>query len=97
MHIDNCDPFPTLFIQKHSFFLVILEDDSNFGHVGFLQKQNDGFGFYCETEAYIELTTGMQIYTVCIDGAAKLCEEEMGRHICGHGITLQITAPYAYP
>ena len=97
LHIDNCGPFPTLSTHKHSSFLVVLEDHSNFGHLGLLRKRNDAFVFYQETEAGIELTTGTRIRTVRMDGAPELCEGEMGKHIRGRGIALQITAPYAHP
>ena len=46
LHVDICGPFPTLTAQKHTSFITILDDCSNFGHVGLLRKRNDTFQFY---------------------------------------------------
>ena len=96
LHIDTCGPFPTLTPHKHSFFLEILEDHSHFGYLGLLHKKNDAFPFYCDTEAKIELVTESRIRTVRMDGAPELCEGQLGDHIRGRGIALQVTAPYAH-
>ena len=97
LHIDTCGPFPTLTPHKHSFFLEVLEDHSNFGYLGLLQKKSDAYEFYCTTEATVELVTGTRIRTVRVDGAPELCDGRMGKHIRGRGIALQVTAPYAHP
>jgi hypothetical protein len=97
LHIDTCGPFPTLTPQKHSSFLVILEDHSHFGYLGLLQKKSDAYSFYCNTEATVELVTGARVHVVCVDGAPELCEGRLGDHIQGRGIALQVTAPYAHP
>ena len=96
LHVDTCGPFPTLSTHKHSSFLEVLEDHSNFGYLGLLHKKDDAFGFYCETEAKVELTTGSLICAVRMDGAPELCEGKMGRHLRGRGISLQVAAPYAH-
>ena len=54
LHVDVCGPFPTLTPQKHNSFASILDDYSNFGHVGLLRKWSDMFQFYTHTEAQLE-------------------------------------------
>src|SRR5277367_5553277 len=39
LHIDNCRPFSTLTPQKHSSFLEILEDHSNFGYLASFKRR----------------------------------------------------------
>ena len=96
LHIDICGPFPTLTPQKHSSFINVLDDYSNFGHVGLLRKRSDAFQCYTRTEARIELVSSSRILIVCMDGAPKLSEGQMGAHLCDRGITIQVTAPYAH-
>jgi hypothetical protein len=96
LYMDTCGPFPALTPQKHSSFLSILEDCTNSGFVGLLSQKSDAFKFYCTTEANVEHVSGLRVLTVWIDGAPKLCEGCLDSHLCGHGISLQITAPYAH-
>jgi hypothetical protein len=96
LHVDTCGPFPTLTPHKHSFFLAILEDHSHFGYLGLLQKKNDAYPFYCNTEATVELVTGNRVRVVRMDGAPELCDGKLGDHIRAKGIALQVTAPYAH-
>ena len=96
LHVDVCGPFPTLTSQKHSSFITVLDDCSNFGHVGLLRKRSDAFQFYSRTEAQIELLSGSRVITVRMDGAPEICEGSMGAHLRGRGITVQVTAPYAH-
>jgi hypothetical protein len=96
IHIDICGPFPTLTSQKPNSFITILDDCSNFGHIGLLKKRSDTFQFHARTEAQIELTSGSRILTVRMDGAPELSEGQMGAHLCNRGITVQVTAPYAH-
>ena len=83
LHMDTCGPFPTLTPHKHSFFLAILEDNSHFGYTGLLQKKNDAYSFYCNTEATVKLVTGNQVHTVRMDCAPELCDGKLGDHIRG--------------
>ena len=96
LHVDICGPFPTLTSQKYNSFIGILDDYSNFGHVGLLRKRSDAFQFYTHTEAQLELVSGSCIITVRMDGAPELCEGQLGAHIRNRGITIQVTAPYAH-
>jgi hypothetical protein len=96
LHIDVCGPFPTLTPQKHSSFISILDDSSNFGFVGLLPKRSDAFQFYTNTEANLELVSGSRVVTVWVDGAPELSEGTMGTHLRGRGIFVQVTAPYAH-
>lgn len=96
LHVDICGPFPILTPQKCSSFITILNDYSNFGHVGLLQKRSDAFQVYSHTEAQIELLSGSCIVTVHMDGAPELCEGSMGTHLRNRGIVIQVTAPYAH-
>ena len=94
-HVDIYGPFPTLTPQKHSSFIAILDDFSNFGHVGLLRKRSDAFQFYSRTEAQIELLSGSRIVTVHMNGASELCEGSMGTHIRGCGIIVDEAAAYS--
>ena len=96
LHVDVCGPFPTLTPQKHNSFASILDDYSNFGHVGLLRKRSNTFQFYTHTEAQLERLSNSRVLTVHMDGAPELSEGPMGAHLRGHGITIQVTAPYAH-
>ena len=96
LHVDICGPFPTLTPQKHTSFIAILDNSSNYGFVGLLQKRSDAFSFYMDTEANVELVSGSRVIIVCVDGAPELAAGVMGAHLCGRGIFVQVTAPYAH-
>ena len=96
LHVNICGPFPTLTPQKHSSFANILDDYSNFGHVGLLRKRSDTFQFYTRTEAQLERLSNSRVLTVRMDGAPELSEGLMGAHLRDRGITIQVTAPYAH-
>ena len=96
VHIDICGPFPTLTSQKHNSFISILDDCSNFGHIGLLHKRNEAYQFYVRTEAQIELISNSRVVAVRMDGAPELSEGLMGTHLRNRGITIQVTAPYAH-
>jgi hypothetical protein len=96
LHIDTCGPFPVLSPQKDAYFLSILDNCSNFGFVGSLQQKSDALDFYCHTEASIKCTMQSQVSTAHVDSAPELCEGCMSIHLRDHGITVQVTAPYAY-
>ena len=96
LHIDTCGPFPTMTPQKHSSFLTILDDCSNYGYLGLLQRKNDAFKFYMQTEASLENETKSRVATVRFDGAPELGSGDMGEHLRRRGVAVQTTAPYAH-
>ena len=96
VHIDTCGPFPTLTPKKQAYFTIFLDDASNYGITTLLSNKNDVFPAWKKVEASWELTSGNQIKAVRLDRAKEFTQGPMSDHLLGHGIAMQVTAPYAH-
>ena len=82
--------------NKKSFFWGLLDNKSNFGHVGLLAVKNPVFPDYKKVEALWEMKSGNHIIAICMDSAKEFSLGNMGAYLKLQGITMQITAPYAH-
>jgi len=96
LHMDMCGPFPVQMPHKKSLFWGLLDDKSNFGHVGLLSAKSDVFQAYKKVEASWEVKSGNRVIAICMDGAKEFSLGNMGAYLKSWGITMQITAPYAH-
>ena len=96
IHIDTCGPFPTLTPKKEAYFIIFLDDASNYGATTLLSRKSDAFKAWKRVEASWELITGNRIKGVRLDGAKEFTQGQLSEHFTSRGITMQITAPYAH-
>ena len=96
VHIDMCSPFPTLTPKKEAFFTIFLDDASNYGVTTLLTNKSDAFPAWKRVEASWELASGNHIKAVCFGGAKEFTQGSFSKHLTSHGITMQVTAPYAH-
>ena len=96
IHIDTCGPFPTLTPRKEAYFVIFLDDKSNYGVTSLLQTKNGAFPAWKRVEAAWELTSGNRVKTVRLDGAKEFVQGPMLTHLQSRGISMQVTAPYAH-
>src|SRR6202522_3275888 len=69
VHVDICGPFPTLTPKKEAYFIIFLDDASNYSVASLLSTKNGAFPAWKKTEASWELISGNRIRTVRLDGA----------------------------
>src|SRR5271168_2590973 len=96
VHIDICGPFPTLTPRKESYFIIFLDDASNYGATVLLSHKSGAFQAWQKIEASWELTSGNRIKTVQLDGAKEFVQGPFSDHLLRRGIAMQVTAPYAH-
>jgi hypothetical protein len=96
LHMDTCGPFPVMTPHKKSLFWGLLDDKSNFGHVGLLSAKSDVFQDYKKVEASWEAKSGNRVIAIRMDGAKEFSLGNMGAYLKSRGITMQITTPYAH-
>jgi hypothetical protein len=94
--MDTCGPFPVMMPHKKSLFWGLLDDKSNFGHVGLLSAKSNVFQDYKKVEASWEAKSGNRVIAIRMDGAKEFSLGNMGAYLKSRGITMQITAPYAH-
>ena len=81
LYLDICGPFLTLSPQKTNFFIVILDDFSNWCTTGLLSKKSQAYDHYVATEARLELNTGLHVQKVCCDGTLELSKGCLAVHL----------------
>ena len=81
LYMDTCGPFPTLTLQKTSYFWTILDDPSNFGHTSLLAAKSDAFSAYRSIAASWELKSGCHVCIICYDSAKELIQGEFGKYL----------------
>ena len=96
LHMDTCGPFPVKTPHKKSLFWGLLDDKSNFGHVGLLSAKSDVFQDYKKVQASWEAKSGNHVIAICMDSAKEFSLGNMGAYLKSQGIMMQITAPYAH-
>ena len=96
LHMDTCSPFPVQMPHKKTLFWGLLDDNSNFGHIGLLSAKSDVFHDYKKVEASWEAKSGNHVITICMDGAKEFSMGNMGAYLKSQGIMMQITAPYTH-
>ena len=96
LHMDTCGPFSIKTPHKKSLFWGLLDDKSNFGHIGLLSAKSDVFQDYKKVEASWEAKSGKHVITICMDGTKEFSLGNMGAYLKSWGIMMQITAPYAH-
>ena len=96
VHIDTCGPFPTLTPKKEAYFIIFLDDASNYGVTTLLTHKNDAFPAWKKVEASWELISGNHIKAVRLDGAKEFTQGSLSNHLIARGIAMQVTAPYAH-
>ena len=72
IHIDICGPFPTLTPRKEAYFIIFLDDASNYGVTMLLSHKSGAFQVWKKVEASWELSSGNRIKAVRLDGAKNL-------------------------
>jgi len=97
IHMDTCGPYPVQTPHKERYFVIMLDDKSNYGNTTLLVRKNDVFVAWKHVTASWELLTGNKVRAVRLDGAKEFVEGALGDHLRNAGITMQITAPYAHP
>jgi len=78
LHMDTCGPFPVKMPHKKSFFWGLLDDKSNFSHVGLLSVKSDVIPNYKKVEALWEMKSGNHVVAICMDGAKEFSLGNMG-------------------
>src|ERR1700678_2703938 len=58
VHVDTCGPFPTLTPKKEAYFIIFLDDASNYGVTTLLSNENGAFQAWKTVEASWELNSG---------------------------------------
>ena len=96
IHIDICCPFPTLTPRKEAYFIIFLDNASNYGVTALLSHKNNALQAWKRVEASWELTSGNHIKAVRLDGAKEFTQGPMPDHFLSRGIAMQVTAPYAH-
>ena len=96
IHIDICGPFPTLTPRKEAYFIIFLDDASNYGVTTLLSNKSGAFQAWQKVEASWELISGNRIKSVRLDGAKEFTQGAMSEHFLKRGIAMQVTAPYAH-
>ena len=96
IHIDICGPFPTLTPRKEAYFIIFLDDASNYGVTALLSHKNGAYQAWKKVEASWELTSGNRIKAVRLDGAKEFTQGSLAEHFVSRGIAIQVTAPYAH-
>jgi hypothetical protein len=96
IHVDTCGPFPTLTPKKEAYFIIFLDDASNYGFTSLLTTKSGAFPAWKKTEASWELISGNRIKAVRLDGAKEFTQGPLSAHFLTRGIAVQVTAPYAH-
>src|SRR6202522_2721330 len=96
VHIDTCGPFPMLTPKKEAYFIIFLDDASNYGVTSLLTTKSGAFPAWKKTEACWELISGNRIKAVRLDGAKEFTQGPLSAHFLTRGIAVQVTAPYAH-
>ena len=94
--MDTCSPFPVKTLHQKSLFWGLLDDKSNFGHIGLLSVKSDVFQDYKKVEASWEVKSGNRVIAICMDGAKEFSLGKMGVYLTSQGIMMQTTAPYTH-
>jgi hypothetical protein len=103
LHADICGPYPVSsrsgeYKGRNHYFIVILDDYSNYGHTALL-KDRSGVGIvavFKEVKARWENRTGEKVKFIRMDGAKELNEGVLDEFLKGFGADTQETAPYAH-
>jgi hypothetical protein len=93
--VDTCGP-PTLTPKKEAYFIIFLDDASNYGFTSLLTTKSGAFPAWKKTEAFWELISGNCIKAVRLDGAKEFTQGSLLAHFLARGIVVQVTAPYAH-
>src|ERR1700678_1685216 len=96
VHVDTCGPFPTLTPKKEAYFIIFLDDASNYGVTTLLSNKNGAFQAWKTVEASWELNSGNLIKAVRLDGAKEFTQGSLSSHFLSRGIAMQVTTPYAH-
>ncbi|KAJ2921133.1 hypothetical protein H1R20_g15960, partial [Candolleomyces eurysporus] len=95
VHIDICGPFPVRTMGCR-YFIILLDDATNFGWTCLLKTCDKAFGFFKFVEARLLTLLEKKIVRVRLDGAAELCKGVLEDHFKAKGISYQVTARYAH-
>ncbi|PPR04536.1 hypothetical protein CVT24_013130, partial [Panaeolus cyanescens] len=96
LHMDICGQYGVKTPQGYLYFMIILDDKTNFGFVGLLRTRDTAIIFYKVVEPYLKRVGGGPVETVRFDGARELCEGQMKKYIQSQGTVMQVTAAYAH-
>jgi hypothetical protein len=96
IHVDTCGPFPTHTPKKEAYFIIFLDDKSNYGVTTLLTTKNGAFPAWKRVEAAWELISGNRVKAVRLDGAKEFVQGPLLHHFQARGISMQVTAPYAH-
>ena len=96
LHMDLCRPFPVQAPHGEKYFFNILDDRSNWGFTFGLHLKSDAFSHYLATEAFLERSKDVVVWTVHCGGELELTAGKMGDHFVTKGIVVQHMVPYAH-
>lgn len=96
LHLDISGPFPVPSASGNLYFVVILDDASNFGWSSLLRQRSDVVDVFAVVEAQLVVHTGRPVKVLRTDGAKELTLGRMKKYLERKGITHQVTAPYAH-
>lgn len=96
IHINTCGPYPVLTRKKEKYFLVILDDHSNYGACPLLILKSGACIAWRKTKARWENMSGNRVLAIQIDNAKEFVEGKMRKELDDSGIAIQAAAPYAH-
>ena len=96
VHVDICGPFPVQGPSHEQYFIIILDDYSNYGAVDCIVTRDQAAAFFIGVQRNWECQTGLKLSTVHVDGAQELILGDLGQHFTSKGMTIQQTAHYAH-
>ena len=101
IHIDTCGPYPVMTKKKEKYFLVILDDHSNYGACPLLVLKSGASIAWRKTKARWENLSGNRVKAVRIDNAKEFVEGKMREDldigiVRGNPGVFQLY-PYPYP
>ena len=90
IHINTCGPFPTLTPRKEAYFIIFLDDKSNYGVTSLLTTKNGAFPAWKRVEAAWELISGNRVKAVRlpVDGAKEFVQGPLLNHFQSRGISI---------
>ena len=94
MHTDLCGPMQTKSLGDVVYFLLFIDDCTNFSWVYFLSKKSHTFEYFKQFKNMIERQTRKQIKILCSDQGGECRKDELIRYCEDHGILQLFIVPH---
>lgn len=95
IHADLCGPMEKESLQRSRYFLVLVDDNSDYVHVYFLPKKSSALDSFKEFVSEVQNFHGHNIKTFRSDGGGEFVSGDFDEFLSQNGIRRNLTVPHS--